>query len=68
MKILLLEHPRVFNRSGATTSPTHPVLLLSGYAAGTLAAAGHDVAIVEATCKPLYETIRKDRHRRPSGT
>lgn len=62
MKILLLEHPRVFNPQRCNDIANTPLssCLLSGYAAGTLAAAGHDVAIVEGYLENLsYETIRE---------
>lgn len=62
MKILLLEHPRAFNPARCNDIANTPLAscLLSGYAAGMLAEAGHDVEIVEGYLENLsYETIRR---------
>jgi radical SAM superfamily enzyme YgiQ (UPF0313 family) len=62
MKILLLEHPRVFNPQRCNDIANTPLAscLLSGYAAGTLAGAGHSVEIVEGYLENLsYETIKE---------
>jgi anaerobic magnesium-protoporphyrin IX monomethyl ester cyclase len=62
MKILLLEHPRAFNPQRCNDIANTPLssCLLSGYAAGALTSAGHDVEIVEAYLENLsYETIKQ---------
>lgn len=49
MKILLLEHPRTINPGNCNDIANTPLssCLLSGYAAGMLQSAGHEVEIVE---------------------
>lgn len=62
MKILLLEHPRVFNPQRCNDIANTPLssCLLSGYAAGVLTAAGHSVEIVEGYLENLsYDEIER---------
>ncbi|MFP5213801.1 MAG: B12-binding domain-containing radical SAM protein [Acidobacteriota bacterium] len=61
MKVLLIEPPRAFNPERCNDIANTPLAscLLSGYAAGMLASAGHDVEIVEGYLENLsYEAIR----------
>jgi radical SAM superfamily enzyme YgiQ (UPF0313 family) len=63
VKILLIEHPRAFNPQRCNDIANTPLssCLISGYAAGVLADAGHNVDILEAYLEDLsYETV-KDR-------
>ncbi|GBF35096.1 radical SAM domain protein [Desulfocucumis palustris] len=62
MKILLLEHPRKIARGRCNDIANTPLssCLISGYAAGMLAAVGHEAAIVEGYLDGLsYEQIRR---------
>lgn len=62
MKILLLEHPRAFNPLRCNDIANTPLSssLLSGYAAGVLANAGHSVEIIEGYLDNLtHETIKE---------
>ncbi len=61
MKIVLIEHPRAFNPERCNDIANTPLssCLLSGYAAGMLASAGHTVEIVEGYLENLsYEAIK----------
>lgn len=62
MKILLLEHPRVFipERCNDIANTPLPSSLLSGYTAGLLTGEGHEVEIMEGYLDGLsYETIKQ---------
>ncbi len=61
MNVLLMEHPRVFDPRRCNDIANTPLAscLLSGYAAATLANAGHTAEIVEGYLESLsYEAIR----------
>jgi len=61
MKVLLLEHPRTFNPERCNDIANTPLssCLMSGYAAATLKAQGHEVEIIEGYLDGLgYDEVK----------